>query len=99
MVANHVYRKGCKDSQGQKTKSTAEARGAEKSKNNIAADNTGECEIRKRFGRESRRMSTKEFSAKAFTSAAKAGFLLLLYRRPKGLLHPVNASRIHEANS
>jgi hypothetical protein len=44
-------------------------------------------------------MSTKEFSAKAFTSAAKAAQFSTGYRRPKGLLHPVIASRIHEAQA
>jgi hypothetical protein len=44
-------------------------------------------------------MSTKEFSAKAFTSAAKAAQFSTGYRRPKGLLHPVIASRIHEAQT
>ena len=38
-------------------------------------------------------MSTKEFSAKAFTSAAKAAQFSTGYRRPKGLLHPGSAGR------
>ena len=45
--------RGAKVRKGRKQNPPRRRGGAEKSKNNIAADNTGECEIRKRFGRES----------------------------------------------